>query len=72
MLAACAAGLGLAIRPWTAAALEPSLQRISPKTLGTTTLFIVCRKELLASQPVRAVVQFAFEVMREYLAASAT
>lgn len=67
ILAACAAGLGVAVIPVTAAALEPSLQRISSEVLGTSPLFVVYRKELLASEPVRAVVDFAFDVMREYL-----
>jgi DNA-binding transcriptional LysR family regulator len=67
MLAGCVAGLGLAVLPWMAAALEPSLRQVSDQQLGSSTIWIVCRKEMLVAEPVRAVIEFVTEVMREYL-----
>jgi DNA-binding transcriptional LysR family regulator len=71
MLAACAAGLGLAVLPSMAAALEPSLKRLTGESLGGSKLYVVYRKEALIAAPVKAVVDFVMEVMREYLAGAA-
>jgi DNA-binding transcriptional LysR family regulator len=67
MLSGCVAGLGLAILPSMAAALEPSLHRLTDQVLCTSGLWIVYRKEMLLAEPVRAVIDFATRVVREYL-----
>ncbi len=67
MLSGCVAGLGLAVLPATAAALEPSLRRLTGELLGSSNLWIVYRKEVLLGEPVRAVIEFVTEVLREYL-----
>jgi len=67
MLSGCVAGLGLAVLPATAAALEPSLRRLTDEVLGTSGLWIVYRKEVLLAEPVRVVIEFAARVVREYL-----
>jgi DNA-binding transcriptional LysR family regulator len=67
MLSGCAAGLGLAVLPVMAAALEPSLRRLTDEVLGSSGLWIVYRKEVLLAEPVRAVIDFAARVVREYL-----
>ena len=67
LLAGCVAGLGLAVLPATAAALEPALQRLTTEVLGTSKLSIVYRKEMLLAEPVRAVIAFVTEVVRDHL-----
>jgi DNA-binding transcriptional LysR family regulator len=67
MLSGCVAGLGVAVLPSTAAALEPSLRRLTDEVLGSSNLWIVYRKEMLLAEPVRAVIDFAARVVREFL-----
>jgi DNA-binding transcriptional LysR family regulator len=67
LLAACAAGLGLAVLPAMAAALEPTLKRLTGEVLGTSKLWIVYRKEALIAEPTRAVIEFVAELMRDFL-----
>jgi DNA-binding transcriptional LysR family regulator len=64
VVSACVAGLGLAVLPCMAAAVEPSLKRLTREVLGTRRLSIVYRKEMLLSAPVKAVIEFVDEVMR--------
>ena len=70
-LSACVAGIGLAVLPTTAAALEPSLERLTGESLGTSKLYVVYRKESLLSEPVKAVIEFVTQVMRDHLRGSA-
>jgi DNA-binding transcriptional LysR family regulator len=67
MLAGCVAGLGLAVLPCTAAGLEPSLRRLTGEMLGSSTLWIVYRKEVRVAEPVLAVIELVTEVMRQHL-----
>jgi DNA-binding transcriptional LysR family regulator len=64
MLSACVAGLGLGVLPCLAAALEPSLVRLTSEVLGTTPLSIVYRREVLVAEPIRAVIEFVTDLMR--------
>jgi len=66
MLAACVAGLGLAVLPCMAGALEPSLRQLTPEPLGSSRLSLVYRKEALIAAPVKAVIAFVAEVMKQY------
>jgi DNA-binding transcriptional LysR family regulator len=71
MVAACVAGLGIAVMPCMAAAIEPSLRRLTPEVLGSRPLYLVYRKEVLVSAPVAAVVDFLVDVFRDKAAALA-
>ena len=66
VLSACVAGIGLAVLPCMAAAIEPSLERLTTEILGSSRLSVVYRKEVLVAQPVRAVIEFVTEVMRQH------
>ena len=66
VLSACVAGIGLAVLPCMAATLEPSLERLTTEILGSSRLSVVYRKEMLVAQPVRAVIEFVTEVMRQH------
>jgi DNA-binding transcriptional LysR family regulator len=68
MVAACVAGLGLAVLPCMAAVREPALQRLTPAVLGTHRLSLVYRKEVLVAEPVKAVIQFVMKIMSEQAA----
>ncbi len=57
---------GLAVLPCMAAALDSSLERLTTEILGSSRLSIVYRKEVLVAQPVRAVIEFVTEVMRQH------
>jgi DNA-binding transcriptional LysR family regulator len=71
MVAACVAGLGIAVMPCMAAALEPSLRRLTPELLGSRPLYLVYRKEVLVSAPIAAVIDFLRDVFRQSTAALA-
>jgi DNA-binding transcriptional LysR family regulator len=64
MVAACVAGLGLAVLPGMAAALEPSLRRLTGEVLGTRPLYLVYRKEVLVSPAIAAVADFVTDLFR--------
>jgi DNA-binding transcriptional LysR family regulator len=66
VLAACVAGIGLALLPCMAAELEPSLRRLTKEVLGTRRISLVYRKEVLLSEPIKAVIQFVTDVMAGY------
>jgi DNA-binding transcriptional LysR family regulator len=66
MVAACVAGLGLAVLPCMATEEEPALVRLTSEVLGTRRLSLVYRKEVLRSPPVVAVIEFVTEVMRAH------
>jgi len=65
VVAACVAGLGLAVLPCMAAETEPALVRLTPAVLGTRRLSLVYRREVLVSEPVKAVIEFVLKVMAE-------
>jgi DNA-binding transcriptional LysR family regulator len=65
MLAAARSGLGLAVLPCGLGDSEPSLRRLSP-VLGATDLSIVYRSEARHSASLRAVVDFALDVVAEH------
>ena len=69
MIAACVAGLGLAVLPSVSAELEPSLRRLTPEVLGERRrLWLVYRKEVLVAQPVKAVIELVTTIMQGYTA----
>ena len=65
VLSACAAGLGLAVLPCLAAATEPTLRRLTAEVLGTRKLSLVYRKESRLSAPVKAVIDFLTDVLKQ-------
>jgi DNA-binding transcriptional LysR family regulator len=67
MVAACTAGIGLAVLPLSAAVLEPTLLRLTDEVLGSSKLSVVFRKEVLIAEPIRAVIEFVTEVLRRDL-----
>jgi DNA-binding transcriptional LysR family regulator len=67
MVAACAAGIGLAVLSSLAAAMEPGLVRLTDQVLGTSKLSVVYRKEVLIAEPIRAVIDFVTDVLRREL-----
>jgi DNA-binding transcriptional LysR family regulator len=68
VLAACVAGLGLAVLPSLLAEAEPALRRLTPEVLGTQRFSLVYRKEVLRAAPVRAVIRFVTDLMRGFRA----
>jgi DNA-binding transcriptional LysR family regulator len=67
VMAACLAGLGLAVLPCAFAELEPSLRRLTPEHLASSHLSLVCRKEAQLTAPVKAVFRFIADVMQTLL-----
>jgi DNA-binding transcriptional LysR family regulator len=68
MLAAALGGIGLALLPCLLADTEPGLSRLTPEVLVRRPLSLVYRREMRLSEPVRGVIDFVFEVMREHAA----
>lgn len=66
LIAAAAAGLGLAVLPCLAGDREPRLRRLTAEILGWQTLSIVYRREVLLSKPVQTVMRFITEILRTY------
>ena len=67
MLTAAVAGVGLAVLPCYLADAEPMLVRLTPAVLATRNASLVYRREARLSEPVRAVIRFVVEVMREHV-----
>lgn len=65
MVSAAVAGVGLAVLPCILGDTEPGLRRLTSEVLGTRTVSLVYRREALLSEPVRAVIGFVMQVMRE-------
>jgi DNA-binding transcriptional LysR family regulator len=65
MVTAASSGLGLAVLPCVLADVEPGLVRLTPDVLATRTLSLVYRREMRLSEPVTAVIDFVFEIIRE-------
>jgi DNA-binding transcriptional LysR family regulator len=66
MLAAAVDGLGLAVLPCYLSDPEPALVRLTPDVLATRPASLVYRREVRRSAPVRAIIRFVVEVMREH------
>ncbi len=66
MLAAAVSGTGLAVLPCWLAESEPPMKRLTNDVLGTHTLSLVYRREMLLAEPVRMVMQFVIGVIREH------
>ncbi|HEU4412980.1 MAG TPA: LysR family transcriptional regulator [Polyangiaceae bacterium] len=64
LLAACVAGVGIALLPCLLADAEPALDRLTPEPLCSNQFWMVYRKESLRAEPVRAVVEFLSEMLR--------
>jgi DNA-binding transcriptional LysR family regulator len=67
MLTATVAGVGLAVLPCYLADAERTLVRLTPAVLATRNASLVYRREARLSAPVRAVIRFVMEVMREHV-----
>lgn len=63
-LAACVAGVGLAVLPCRVAALEPALERLTPARLASSRLSLVYRKEPVTSDPLKALIGSVIEALR--------
>ncbi len=66
LIAACAAGVGLAALPCVLASTEPSLRRLTQERVGSSRLSLVHRKEAANVESVRTVIKFMSEIMRRY------
>lgn len=67
MLTAAVAGVGLAVLPCYLADAERMLVRLTPAVLATRNASLVYRREARLSEPVRAVIRFVVEVMRDHV-----
>jgi DNA-binding transcriptional LysR family regulator len=67
MLTATVAGVGLAVLPCYLADAEPMLLRLTPTVLATRNASLVYRREARLSEPVRIVMRFVREVIREHV-----
>jgi DNA-binding transcriptional LysR family regulator len=65
MLAAAKAGLGLAALPCLLGEGDPVLLRLTKDVIGSRSLALVYRRAMLRVAPVRAVIRFVTELMRE-------
>jgi len=64
MVTAASSGLGLAALPCVLADAEPGLVRLTPEVIATRTLSLVYRREMRLSEPISAVIDFVFEIIR--------
>ena len=62
---ATVAGAGLALLPCFLAEDEPTLRRLTPEVLTSHPIWLVYRREVRIAQPVRTVVRFVVDVIRE-------
>ncbi len=68
MLAAVKAGLGLAALPCLLGEGDPELLRLTKGVIGSRSLALVYRRPMLRVAPVRAVIRFVAELLREHAA----
>jgi len=68
MVAAAAAGVGLAVLPCMLADTEPALRRLTDDVLGRRAIALVYRREMLQSETARGVIAFIAAVMRKHAA----
>ncbi len=66
MVAAAAAGLGLAVLPCVLGDTAPGLKRLTREVLGTRKLSLVYRRDMLRVAPVCAVIKLITGLMREH------
>jgi DNA-binding transcriptional LysR family regulator len=66
LVAAAVAGAGLALLPCFLAEAEPTLKRLTPNVLTKHPVSLVYRREVRLAEPVRVVIGFVIEVMREH------
>jgi DNA-binding transcriptional LysR family regulator len=64
LVAAAAAGVGLAVLPCVVANTDPRLKRLTSEVLSRTPLSVVYRREALLAKPVQIVVRFVVDVLR--------
>jgi DNA-binding transcriptional LysR family regulator len=65
MLAATVSGAGIAALSCLVGDAEPALVRLTPRVISSRELSLVYRREMRLVAPVRAVIRFVVEVMRE-------
>jgi DNA-binding transcriptional LysR family regulator len=65
MAAAASTGVGIAALPCGVGDEEPSLRRLTPTVIAKRSFSLVYRREAKLSNPVRAVIEFVVEVMRQ-------
>jgi DNA-binding transcriptional LysR family regulator len=65
MLAATVSGAGIAALSCLVGDAEPALVRLTPRVIASRGLSLVYRREMRLAGPVRAVIRFVVEVMRE-------
>jgi DNA-binding transcriptional LysR family regulator len=66
LVAAAVAGAGIALLPCFLAEAEPALKRLTPDVLTKHSVSLVYRREFRLAEPVRVVIRFVVEVMREH------
>jgi len=66
LVAATVAGAGLALLPCFLAEAETSLKRLTPEVLTKHAVSLAYRREVRLADPVRVVIRFVIEVMREH------
>ncbi|HEY5808079.1 MAG TPA: LysR substrate-binding domain-containing protein, partial [Povalibacter sp.] len=66
LVAAAVAGAGLALLPCFLAEAEPALKRLTPDVLTRHPVSLVYRREARLAEPVRVVIRFVVEVMRQH------
>jgi DNA-binding transcriptional LysR family regulator len=66
LVAAAVAGAGLALLPCFLAEAEPTLKRLTPDVLTKHAVSLVYRREARIAEPVRVVIRFVIELMREH------
>lgn len=65
VLAAASSGVGLAVLPCMLGDAEPTLRRVTPEVVASYPLSLVYRREARLAAPVRAVIRFVVDVMKE-------
>lgn len=66
LVAAAVAGAGLALLPCFLAEVEPTLKRLTAGVLTKHPVSLAYRREVKLADPVRVVIRFVIEVMREH------
>ena len=66
LVAAAVAGAGLALLPCFLADAEPALKRLTPAVLTRHSVSLIYRREVRLAEPVRVVIRFVIDVMREH------
>jgi DNA-binding transcriptional LysR family regulator len=69
MVAAAVGGAGLAVIPCHPGDAEPTLVRVTPEVLGSHSISLVYRRDVMLSPAVRKVRQFVVDVIREHAGA---